>query len=825
MSEIFQEPMLIDDNNINDIFERKIEVGAVIQFNLLQRLIEEFIKRQKSLNDKVNNLEIKINSLSINPFNPDMIEEKDEFKSDINYDTEKENSLIDKEDDNSNNLESNEEKKDTIENEPKENLAENNGTNDNINLEEPENKNEMNNNNINDNNNANINNNTNNNANIKKKINKNNKNVKSNNTNINNKYRILSSRMDRCEKILNELTKSIYNINENNKNYDLEKMSNDSKRYDGKIKNIEKEIFEMNQKIKDINLLQINFGDIDKEEDENEETKNKNAEIFKAFSKKIELVENRAKQSEEDIFKMKHDMKDINNLVLANKKNYAEFMAETNKNFNAIKKLINSEVNALKNLIIEKNEKTKKDLKDNFNKEIQNIQKIIAELKISNMNNSENIIDSNLINSKINEKINKLTLDIKDIINQNSSDTEQYIKTIINNLGIDNIKKELLNIHQILKEKLIKSDLEYIDNKLREIENRLITETLRIETMEKDVSTCNGTCSRCVKMIEYLSGRVIENTQKGKDQEKNEMLKGLLTFNEKEIKSFVNKNEFSYEIKNIYKKINEVLDTENENYKYMQHLEKRLNIIVTQSDLKTMEQCLLNMLEELKISFARKYMEKADILRSIKLLEIQIKSIYDSNPSLIKEADNWLLAKKPMNNYLCASCEAYIGDLKNKNIYLPWNKIPPHESKKYRMGNGFSRMLELVNTDLMKNAEKINDKLVIRIDDKKNNFDTISPLPRIGSQINLKKWNKQSNTFYAVKNDSFEKRLNNSADGSEQNISETINNKDKTNNYQEIKNSRKNLNNLGEVIPQTSSDKDSKTPKLLKIYKKIKKDT
>ena len=255
MSEIFQEPMLIDDNNINDIFERKIEVGAVIQFNLLQRLIEEFIKRQKSLNDKVNNLEIKINSLSINPFNPDMIEEKDEIKSDINYDTEKENSLIDKEDDNSNNLESNEEKKDTIENEPKENLIENNGTNDNINLEEPENKHEINN-NINNDNNANINNNTNNTANIKKKINKNNKNLKSNNTNINNKYRILSSRMDRCEKILNELTKSIYNINENNKNYDLEKMSNDSKRYDGKIKNIEKEIFEMNQKIKDINLLQ-----------------------------------------------------------------------------------------------------------------------------------------------------------------------------------------------------------------------------------------------------------------------------------------------------------------------------------------------------------------------------------------------------------------------------------------------------------------------------------------------------------------------------------------------------------------------------------------
>ena len=49
----------ISDDNINDIFERKIEIGSVIQFNLLQRLIEEFIKRQQSLNDKFNNLEKK----------------------------------------------------------------------------------------------------------------------------------------------------------------------------------------------------------------------------------------------------------------------------------------------------------------------------------------------------------------------------------------------------------------------------------------------------------------------------------------------------------------------------------------------------------------------------------------------------------------------------------------------------------------------------------------------------------------------------------------------------------------------------------------------
>ena len=52
------------DIDINSIFERKIELGAVIQFNLLQRVLEEFIKRQKSMNDKIALLESKIKIIS-----------------------------------------------------------------------------------------------------------------------------------------------------------------------------------------------------------------------------------------------------------------------------------------------------------------------------------------------------------------------------------------------------------------------------------------------------------------------------------------------------------------------------------------------------------------------------------------------------------------------------------------------------------------------------------------------------------------------------------------------------------------------------------------
>ena len=41
-----------------------------------------------------------------------------------------------------------------------------------------------------------------------------------------------------------------------------------------------------------------------------------------------------------------------------------------------------------------------------------------------------------------------------------------------------------------------------------------------------------------------------------------------------------------------------------------------------------------------------------------------------------------LKAKKPMNNYLCASCEAYIGDLKNKEEKANWNKLINRKNKK-----------------------------------------------------------------------------------------------------------------------------------------------
>ena len=828
MSELFQEQIFINDNNISDIFEQKIQVGAVIQFNLLQKIIEEFIKRQKQLTDKVNNLEIKINSGTPRPFSSKMTEDNlmkyfDESNANINnnnlnFEADKEISIKEREDNKENNLKLNEEKevkeekkekevKEEEKKEEKKEVKEEKKVVEEI-KEKPETieKKEI--------------------TEKKEKLEtKDDKgeatdNKKESNNNL---YKILSSRMDKFEKILKELTKKIYSFKENNKDNEENKINNESiKKQDEKINNLEGEINRLNQKVSEMNLLQINFPNDNKENESDDN--NKSAEVFKIFSRKIELVENRARQCEEDIFKLKKDNTSINNSLNIIKNNYNEFSKETNKNFSTINQMLNKELSNLKNLMKENDEKIKKEVKDYIDDEIKKVKSMMEEIKSNNMSNSNDSgMNTNLLNSKFNEKLNNLNNDLRNLINKSCSETEKYLKSIINNLPIDNIKKEIGHVYEVLKEKLVKTDLDYLDIKIKEIENRLITETLRLESVEKDMAACNDATTKSVKMIEYLSGQVVQNNQPDMNLEKkDEMLKGLLTVNEKEIKSFVNKNEFTHEIKNIYKKIEQILEVESENYKFTQHIEGRLKFFVTQGDLKTMEQCLMNMIDELKNNFARKYMEKTEILKNFKFLEIQIKTLYDSNPGMIKEGDNWLLAKKPMNNYLCASCEAYLGDLKNnKNVYLPWNKIPPHENKKYRMGNGFSRMLELVNTDLMKNAEKINDNLIIKVDDKKTNSETVNALPRLGSQINLKKWNR--NTFYVNNDNNIEKRLNNSADGLEQSNSDSLN-KIKSNNLQEMDNIGKNVNNLGEGIYKMTLDKDSKSPKVLKIVKKSKKD-
>jgi len=250
-----------------------------------------------------------------------------------------------------------------------------------------------------------------------------------------------------------------------------------------------------------------------------------------------------------------------------------------------------------------------------------------------------------------------------------------------------------------------------------------------------------------------------------------------------------------------------------------------------------MEQCLIKMLEELKINLSKKYLDKNEAQKNFKYIELQLKQIIEAGEMNNKEADNWILAKKPINSYVCASCESYLGELKNKNIFLPWNKIPVREEKKYRMGQGFSKMLQLVNMDLLKNADRINNDLTIKDyiekdDDKK--IQDNKKLPKIKSQMSL---NNPYNDYSMIQqtNDSAEHinyGLNNSADNMEPMTSE--NKKDKKNYMNSScynKMSDREINNIKNVGMKTNykimsygfNKTNTQEPHIMKIVKKAKK--
>ena len=118
-------------------------------------------------------------------------------------------------------------------------------------------------------------------------------------------------------------------------------------------------------------------------------------------------------------------------------------------------------------------------------------------------------------------------------------------------------------------------------------------------------------------------------------------------------------------------------------------------------DIKVLEEELTAKLEELKVASAKKFAEKIESTKNFKYLDQQIRHIMQVYIKKENKTDNWLLAKKPLNANLCASCEAYIGDLKDNNNYQPWNKYPLRDpnDKVYRLGNGFSKMLQMIQVD------------------------------------------------------------------------------------------------------------------------------
>ena len=111
----------------------------------------------------------------------------------------------------------------------------------------------------------------------------------------------------------------------------------------------------------------------------------------------------------------------------------------------------------------------------------------------------------------------------------------------------------------------------------------------------------------------------------------------------------------------------------------------------------------------------KQFADKADTRKALKIHEKQFQNLYNlimSKGGGDNEEDA-MFSKKPLGGLSCASCEKGLIDMHGKRVeFMPWNKLPFRDPAERiaRVGQGFSKMLSMINPDQLSRYEQHNMK-------------------------------------------------------------------------------------------------------------------
>ena len=453
----------------------------------------------------------------------------------------------------------------------------------------------------------------------------------------------------------------------------------------------------VNSKLKDLNIFEM-FKSDDNEDEEDDKGKNL-IEKLEKLSSKIKLTTEKMSKVDETNFKLVKETQNIKNAQAMNTRN------------------ISLNKKALEEILSKTNEIEKK-LNIDSNKENKSITTPINQLSeyiASDSNDKNNLGNKSKKSNLKNQNLDMINPEFKDIILEANKELEKKLREInkkVNELDkltkkfstLDNyyeIKNELNNIKKESNKFATNADLKAVYNKSEENEKEIKLIKTKNEDLEINLDLKDDLKS--LKKRVELYHNLIENletstknlkkdieTEINEKESLNENLKNLL---EKKIfEDF--KNQLTKEFSNI-----------NVNFihtrKLLDEIIEAMKEKVSYQDLKIFEKSFEARLENIQLTSYKKFAEKSDTIKNFKYIETQIKSLFEILQKRSGDNDGWLLAKKPLNLNLCASCESYLGDLKDNNPYVPWNKYPLRDSndKLYRLGNGYSKMLQMLNVE------------------------------------------------------------------------------------------------------------------------------
>ena len=540
--------------------------------------------------------------------------------------------------------------------------------------------------------------------------------------NINNKISTLEKKIKNLE-ILNKVNKFTGLGNDKGDEIQLMQIEIDNLKESNKKlleENLDfkKQFEDINVKLQDINIFDL-FKNLNVEEGSIDLAKglimNLEAKVFK----KISFMDDRDKKINQDIMDLKNKIQNVinkNGVISHNmdniKNNFKELgQLVTNNNTETIN-MINASETKFNNLYKELIDKLNED-KNNYDISLKKINDKLFNLeKINHENLNPNVLKSNNIEftEENMEFINKMANRINEI--------ESKINSILEISQNYSTKDDLIKIEKELIKKTNTKDF-------YELKEKYNLQSAKINNIDDNLERLNDLYEKnssdlifYAKRVENLTSNMLSLRSQVEELIKKEKSKIL------DLSNFMEKATFNKYLRSLQP---EKIKIEN-NFEELRNLMNNMSNTLTKKcnaeDLKMFEDIINNKIEELKLIYSKKYADKSDTNRSMKYLDSQIRHIIDVYIKRMDKNESWLIAKKPIGGYSCASCESYIGDLKNKDSYMPWNKYPQRDKdQNYRVGNGFSRMLNMLNIELKNNDLANNEKTNESDDEVKKYFE------------------------------------------------------------------------------------------------------
>lgn len=162
--------------------------------------------------------------------------------------------------------------------------------------------------------------------------------------------------------------------------------------------------------------------------------------------------------------------------------------------------------------------------------------------------------------------------------------------------------------------------------------------------------------------------------------------------------------DFNDAVKEFNKDIDCVRQEINDLMKRIAEVNNNIESRASMADISSLEAFLVKKIDDYKSFSLHKYADRIDMNKALKRLQLQIEYSIELASKPKDKNESWLLAKKAISNNVCASCESFLGELKDNNEYIAWKKPFNPQEMTMRIGDGFSRMLKMLSVKSMKNS-------------------------------------------------------------------------------------------------------------------------